>query len=559
MRRRDFITGAAGAGLAGPAMAQQLASTVVKQKPDLGTDLAILNGRIWTMDPSRPRAQAALVRAGRIVHVGSNAEVQGMARGVRRIDAGGRTVVPGFIDSHTHLEIASYYYAGLQSDVHSPPMTSVPQILGVLRAQAARTEPGRWVIGRGSFGLQNLLAEKRFPTRLELDTVSERHPVVFMGGFHGWSMNTMAFKMLKLWDPAEAREIRWRDGRRKVGTDVARDADGRPTGVVTETFDLIPNDAHTYAEKREALRTQVVPNFSSKGITSVVTIPLFDDDMPVVQELQAQGQLPMRVRYYPTVPAMISLESVRQFALSPGFGDDMLRFGGIKIFVAGAGYDAALKPVTDLKWTQEELDDVVWRAHKQGLQILMHQAGDSLRNTLAAVEKAQARLPRDLRHRLEHYSTLTPEEMVRMRRLGMKVAITAPNGRGARPAGWAAQPVPRYRTMIEQGLEPVAISDATGTVPFFSPMLGIGGMVASPQEGGSAPAGQSPDLEDAIRMFTQWAANSIFEGDAKGSITPGKLGDFAILDRDLTTTKAADLFDVKVDATVLGGRPIFER
>jgi predicted amidohydrolase YtcJ len=540
-------------------MAQGLAGPVFKQRPDLGGDLAIVNGRIWTMDPAKPRAQAALIRAGRIVMVGSNAEVQAQARGVRRMDAGGRTVVPGFIDSHTHLEIASYYYAGLQADVHSPPMMNVPQVLDTLRALAARTEPGRWVIGRGSFGAQNTFTEKRFPTREELDSVSTRHPVVFMGGFHGWSMNTLAFQKLRLWDPAEARELRWRDGRRKVGTDVARDAQGRPTGVVTEIFDLIPNDAHTYAEKREALRTQVVPNFSAKGITSTSTIPLFDDDMLVIQELQAQGQLPMRVRYYPTVPAMISLESVRQFALSPGFGDDMLRFGGIKIFVAGAGYDAQFKPVTDIKWTQDELDDIVWRAHSQGLQILLHQAGASLKNTLEAVEKAQARMPFDLRHRLEHYSTLTPEEMVRMRRLGMKVAITAPAGRGARPAGWASQPVPRYRTMIEQGLEPVAISDATGTVPVFSPMIGIGGMVASPQEGGSAPVGQSPDLEDAIRMFTLWAARSTFEENAKGSITPGKLGDFAILDRDLAGAKATDLFDVKVDATVLGGRTVFER
>ncbi len=558
MKRRDFILGGGvAAGLGSHAAAQALLSPAgVRERAALGEDVAILNAQIWTMDPARPRAQAALVRDGRIVLVGDNAQVRDAAGRVRRFDAGGRTVLPGFLDTHTHLELSTYYFAGLQADIHSPPVTNLAQVLAEMKRQAAKTPPGEWVIGRGSFGLPNQIVEKRMPTRQELDAVSEVQPVVVMAGLHAWSMNTVAFKKLDLWDPERARNRRWRDGRRQVGTDVARDAEGRPTGVATETFDLMANETHSYARKREALRTQVVPHFSAKGITSVATIPQFDDDMPIVQELQALGQLPMRIRYYPIVPSMVSVEAARNFGLLSGFGDDMLRFGGLKIFVAGAGYDATFKRMTDMKWTQQELDEVVWAAHSQGLQLLLHQAGDSLRYTFEAVEKAQARMPRALRHRLEHYASLTPEEMVRAKRLGLKVCITAPDQRSDRPNERAT---PRFRTMIEHGLEPVAVSDSTGTIPQFSPMTGIAGMVAPPSEGGSAPAGQAPDLEDAIRMFTIWAARSQFDDLSKGSIAPGKLGDFAVLDRDLSKTRGGDLFDVKIDATILGGRTVFER
>ncbi|WP_395673064.1 amidohydrolase [Phenylobacterium sp.] len=557
MHRRDFLAGCALAGTLGPAAAAQgLIEPAVRQLAAGGEDIAVLNARIWTMDPARPRAEAALVRGGRIVRVGSTAEIRRLAGGVRPFDAGGRTVVPGFIDTHTHLELSTYYFAGLQADIHFPAVSSLPQIFAAMRAHAAKTPPGEWVIGRGGFGLAQQVAEKRMPTREELDAISQTQPVVVMAGLHAWSMNTVAFKKLDLWDPAAARERRWRDGRRIVGTDVARDADGRPTGVATETFDLMPNEAHSYVRKRDALRSQVVPHFSAKGITSVATIPQFDDDMPIVQELQALGQLPMRIRYYPIVPSMVSVEGVRNQGLLSGFGDDMLRFGGLKIFVAGAGYDATFKRTTDLKWTQEELDHVVWTAHAQGLQLFMHQAGDSLPYTLAAVEKAQARIPRALRHRLEHYGLLTPEEMDRVRRLGMKVSITAPDDRSRQPN---SRPTPRYRTMIEKGLEPVAVSDSTGTIPQFSPMIGIAGMVAPAEAGGASPAGQAPELEDAIRMYTLWAARSQFEDRAKGSITPGKLGDFAVLDRDLSGVRPGDMFDVRVDATILGGRVVFAR
>jgi predicted amidohydrolase YtcJ len=240
----------------------------------------------------------------------------------------------------------------------------------------------------------------------------------------------------------------------------------------------------------------------------------------------------------------------------------MFRFGGVKLFVAGAGQDAYGKRLTDMKWTQEEIDDTVGRAHAAGLQVIMHEAGhQSLLLALNAVEKAQRKEPKALRHRLEHYASLESlEEIRRVKSLGMYVTITLPAERsvgGARDG--AERRTPRYRTMIQEGLEPVGISDATGTIPVFSPMFGIASITAKPEEGGSSPVGEAPSFDQALRMCTLWAARAQFEEQDKGSIARGKLGDFAVLARDPRSLPAAELFDLKVDATILGGDVVFQR
>jgi hypothetical protein len=530
----------------------------VKERSAIGGDLAIMNARMWTMDSTQPRAEAALVRGGRIALVGSNADVRNQARGTRLFDARGRTVVPGFIDTHTHFELACCYYAGLQVDVHTPPLSSLRQIFDKLRERKARTAEGRWIIGRGSYSFEGLVAEKRLPTRVELDAISDRHPIVVFAGWHVAMMNTLAFRQLGLWDPASAAALRWRDGRRRIGTDVARDSEGRPTGVVTEIYDLLPQDIHTADEKREAIRTQAVPNFVAKGITSLATLPFFHNDITIDQQLQAENALPLRLRCYYTVPLIVPLESLLDVGLLPGAGDDMLRYGGVKIFVSGAGVDAHGNTVNDMKFAPNELDDLVWRAHSAGQQVLFHEEGyESLIWAMNAVEKAQQRKPFALRHRIEHDFALEKlEDIRRLSRLGMRVTITLPQHRFA----WEREyDMPRYATLIREGVEPIAISDSTGTVPEFSPLTGIASIVAPIGEGGSAPPGEAPGIEDAVRMWTLWAARGQFEEANKGSIARGKLGDFAVLSNDLDQFSGGALFEMKVDATILGGSVVYQR
>ena len=527
----------------------------VKGSSSVGRDIAILNASIWTLDPRQPRAQAALVRGGRIALVGSNAEVRQHSRGAPTFDAGNKTVVPGFVDTHTHFELACCYYAGLQLDVHSPPMVSLQQMFAALRERQSRTADGQWIVARGSFGFDSTVQEKRLPSRLELDAISDRHPIVVMAGLHRVAMNTLGFKKLGLWDPTAAAALRFRDGRPRVGTDVARDSEGTPTGSATEIFDLLPT-LHSIEDKREAIRHQAVPHFSAKGLTSLATIPLQHDDLIVDQQLQVAGALPLRLRFYYTVPLVVSLNAVLEGELLPGAGDDMLRYGGVKVFPSGAGVDAAGKTTDDMKFTQDEFDDFVWRVHSAGQQLLMHEEGGlSLAWGLSAVEKAQQRRPLPLRHRMEHSYLLEDIEQIRRaRRLGMRITTTPMQSRFA-----ALYPIPRYATLIREGIEPAAVSDATGTVPEFSPLTAIASIVAPQSEGGSAPTGESPGIEDAIRMWTLWAARAQFEEADKGSIERGKLGDFAVLSDDLDRIHGGALFDTKVAATILGGKVVYQR
>jgi predicted amidohydrolase YtcJ len=448
--------------------------------------------------------------------------------------------------------------------VHTPPVTSLREIFERLRAKAAQTPPGRWVIGRGSYSLAGNVSEKRMATREDLDAISQDHPIALMSGLHVIMLNTRAFKELKLWDPAAASDLRWRDGRRRVGTDIARAADGTPTGVATEIYDLFPEDLYTPEEKRAAIKGQVKEHFLAKGITSLATMPFFRNDYPIDQQLQAAGELPIRMRAYYIVPMMISLDGLVDMGLLPGAGDDMFRFGGVKLFVGGAGADSSGKRLDDLKWTQEELEETVGRAHSAGLQVIMHQAGrESLRLTLAAVEKAQRRDPRPLRHRLEHYGGLEDlQEIRRVKNLGMPVTITLPQERSRRGTGQragAGPTTPRYRTMIQEGINLIGISDATGTIPTFTPLFGIASISALPEDGGSSPANEAPTWEQALRMCTLWAAQGQFEEQDKGSIAVGKFGDFAVLARDPRGVPAAELFDLKVEATIVGGSVVFER
>ncbi len=166
------------------------------------SDLAILNGRLITLDPAKP--EAALVRAGRIVLVGTNEDVRAESGSAGVFDAAGRAVVPGFIDSHVHLELASAASA-YQVPCHAPPFTSLDEIR---RALAADTPAGRWIVGRSSYNLAGKAAEGRMPTRQELDSITDKHPLILFSGLHIAALNRRGFEELGLWNAASETNLR---------------------------------------------------------------------------------------------------------------------------------------------------------------------------------------------------------------------------------------------------------------------------------------------------------------------------------------------------------------
>lgn len=550
MKRRDFIKLGAVFGAIGeaptasfPTAGQESPAASGAHRPAGNRDLAVVNAKIVTMEPGKSEAEAALVRGGRVVLVGDTNEVRSQAGGAPIFDAAGRTVVPGFIDAHTHMEVACTAEAYM-AKVHTPPLGSLREVIDVLRSKTAETPDGEWVIARGSFGLERHVSEGRLLNRHDLDDVTQKHPLVVFSGRHVTMLNTKAIHTMGLWHA---------DSTPPRGAIVHRDEAGIPTGTATELYYLLPS--YSIEQVKAAIRQHVGPMFVANGTTSVYTVPYATSDITADLELQAAGELPLRIRMYYHVPQMISLQGLLDTGLVSGVGDEMFRLGGVKLFVDGLGGNGLGEPLEDYKWTQEELDDVVYQAHSRGLQVLMHViTPGAVHRAATAVEKALRRDPRPHRHRLEHGGSVeTVEEMRWLRDLGLRLVVTPSRGRPGRRT-------PRYRTLVDEGLEIIGITDTTGTVPGSSaPMAKIAAAMVSVDEGGGAPAGEALTFEEALRLYTLWGARGGLEEADKGSIAVGKLGDFAVLSDDPRSVAGEDLFDVQVEATILGGEVVFER
>jgi predicted amidohydrolase YtcJ len=566
MKRRDLIKGAlwaAGASLSEThgvlgASDQQLDTSQQsdhKRPRGTGTDLAIVNANLMTLERAHPTAQAVLVRHGRVAVVGDNNMVMAAAGKTPIFDARGRTVVPGFIDAHVHFELTTAYWSYMV-DAHVPPSRNLRDITERLQTKVAATAPGRWVVGRTDFDLKDKVPEQRFMNRAELDAITTSHPLILFSGLHVAMLNTPALKALKLWDKAEADNLRWRNGAVRIGSTIQRDAEGVPTGVVSEIADLF-YDAHPYTveEYKASIRQHADRIFLAKGITSIGSIPKATYDLEATQQLNVAGESPLRARYYIHTPLTIAIDALVDSGLQPGFGNEMLRFGGVKIFVDGNGGDGLGRVYADVKWTQQGLNETVAKAHIAGLQCIMHcvtRTGFDM--AVTAVAEAQRQQRGDLRHRIEHVSYLG--EVADIRRLidlGIRVTVTR-----CTPAERPPRATPALRTMAQEGLEPMAVSDSTGTVPQFSPMWGIASMMAAPEDGGALVASQTLSFDQALRTYTLWPARALHEERDKGSIAVGKMGDFAVLSADPTKTHGKNLFEIGVQATILGGEVIHD-
>jgi predicted amidohydrolase YtcJ len=549
VKRRDFFRygaafGAVQAAGAELAFAEAGAGQSAALEPAVGRgDLALVNARVITLDARQPRAEAVLVRNGRIALVGSTADVRAAAGPARVLDAGGRTAVPGFVDAHCHMEVATSA-ASYMVSVHTPPYRSLSEIMDALGKKAAATPKGEWVVARGSFNLENGVSEKRLLTRQDLDTVTTDHPVIVFSGRHVAMLNTLALKTFHVWDA---------DTMLEAGTIVHRDGSGVPTGLATEVYYHLP--AYSVEQIKTAIKAHVGSMFVSKGTTSIYSIPFSANDVRANLELQRAGELPLRVRNYYHVPHTITFDGLMGSGLVSGVGNDMWRFGGMKLFIDGLGGDGLGKRLPDLKWTQEELNHMVSRATEVGMQVIMHVITDeAVEMGVAAVAHARARHTRPVLHRLEHGADDGPLDRIRrMRDLGIRVSIT-PN-RGRPGAGGK-----RYRTLVGEKFPPVVITDTTGTTPGSSDvMVKIACIATSVDDRGGAGKGEALSFEDALRLFTIENSRVGYEDADKGSIETGKLGDVVLLSRDPLSGTPAQLFDTKVDATVLGGTVVFER
>ncbi|HEX7298677.1 MAG TPA: amidohydrolase family protein [Solirubrobacteraceae bacterium] len=494
------------------------------------------------MDARRPSAQAVLIRAGRIAMVGDRAEIDAAAGDAPRLECEGRTLVPGFVDGHTHVEL-SCLSREHWVQAQTPPCRSLDDIGRRIRD---REDSGDgWLVCRCSFALQDKVVEQRLFTREELDDLVPDRPLAVLAGLHVAMLNTAALRRLDLWD------------REPPGVTLQRAADGTPTGVATEVWDLIPG------LPRDAVMEAIAAHHRdltlAQGITSAHTIPFSAADAEACRLLQARGGLPLRLRTYCHVPRSATLEALIESRARPGAGDDWLRFGGVKIFVDGQHGDGLGRVFDDFKWTPGELARFVAQAHGAGLQLWMHAVSPgAVRMAARAVASATAGTPGRGRHRIEHGGDyLDVADIPLLRATGVRLVTTPHFLRSDTPVPGQSP----LRTLIDAGFEPIGGTDTTGTVPEGAgPLFNIACAVnRTDAEGRVLDPDERIGVGEALRLFTAWAAAGAFEEDVKGRLAPGMLGDAVLVSEDVLSLPPERLFDVRVDATVVDGRVVYRR
>lgn len=543
----------------------------------MNLDLVLDNANIITVDDRRPRAGSLGILGQRIVAVGDVGELASL-RATQTINMEGRTIVPGFNDAHNHMQ----GFGATMTDVRLQPdrVSSVGEILSAVAERVAQTPEGVWVIGTGYD--DNKLAERRHPTRAELDTVSPKNPVVINHtSAHFCVVNSAAMVL------AQIGEVPVPEG----GV-VGVGSDGTPNGLLEEQAqNLVRCLLHPKAIRDLVQNLGAASDvYLSEGITSCQEAgvggilgtkePL---EVAAYQQASKSGRLRVRVTLMPTVETLHGgdhhPDDDEPFALDlglhSGFGDEWLKFGPVKIFADGSliGRTAAMFDDFEnepgncgyFQMDEERLRLLILKAHRSGWQVATHAIGDrAVSAVLDAYGEAQERFPRpDTRHRIEHCAMTRTVDVDRIAELGVipvpQARFISEIGDGMlRAIGDRAPNCYRQRSFVDRGVVVPGSSDRPVVVG--TPLLGIHDLVNQKTSSGEDFNPQEAlTVEQALRCYTLSSAFAAFDESQKGSLEVGKLADLVVLDRDLTTVDPATIADTVVLATMVGGKFEYQR
>ena len=536
------------------------------------SSLALHHGHIRTLDPRHPVAEALLIRGETLTAVGSDEEIRSLDRNAESIDLQGRTVLPGFNDSHLHT-LGYGRFLGV-TDLRG--CASVEEMLLRLRPALGDPEdPDSWLTGRGwdqeRFHALPQGPSRPFFDRSCLDGLPTRRPLLLERNCgHVGVANTRGLQVLGLFreDPFGP-------------TQVDRDEKGEPTGVLRE-------DALEWARGQvyridfdSALRffARAGEAFARRGITSVQSDDLgplgtdLDMLLRLFGALREKDLFPVRLNEQFLLPRREDLEAFLEGGYRTGQGDGHFRFGPLKMLLdgsLGARTAALRRDYADdpgnrglLLYGPEALKERVLRAHGAGMQVAIHCIGDrSLQAALEAYQAALAEVPRDARHTIVHCQVGDGELYDRMARLGVAAAVQppfvasdqsiAPPRLGAdRLAG--AYPV---KGLLDRGILTTGGSDAPVEDP--APLRGLWAAVTRQREPGDPAEGWLPgeriSFPEALDLYTRAGARLSFEEHVKGALIPGFYGDLTVLREDPFRVDPEALPDLPVDLTVCGGR-----
>ena len=507
--------------------------------PERTHSLLIHNANVITMDPQRPRADAIAIREGRIIAVGGLQAVAPSGEGAPALDLNGKTVLPGFIDSHAHLT-----WTGMKaSAIDFSSAETTDEVQEILSRAVAAAKPDRLILGMGLNHYQ--FPNRDLPTALDLDAVAPDHPVFIVGVTGHYSIaNTACRNQLNL----------------------ASDTPGADaTGVFRDRANTLAGRGQRarFAKEQglEQLHRAAGELAVSVGLTTVHALE--GSDEPGNDTVQAlmniEPELPVRlVIWYQTT----DVAAVQALGL-PRIGGCILLDGDF-----GPHTAALVEPYVDdpgnrgtLYYTQEQINAFVETAHCAGLQIAMHAVGDrAAEQALNAYERALSRCPReDHRHRIEHFEVYNEELVTRTGRLGVHLAIQPPfnlhfgghtrlNPILGKERALRSDPI---WSLIKAGIAVGGGSDSTVTP--LQPLYGVHCAVNH-----SNPA-ERLNAERALQLYTLDNAVLAFEETEKGSIKEGKLGDLVVLADDPTTVKPETIKDIRIEMTIVGGEIVFRR
>lgn len=536
------------AALAAPALLAQGYATLI-----------LTNGRIWTGNAAQPRAEALACIEGRIVAVGSAADIRRWTGpGTQTIDLAGKLLVPGFNDSHVHFHGGGENLSGVQlRDAKSE-----AEFRDRIRQFAAKLPPGRWITG-GNWDHENW-TPARLPTRQLIDEAAGDHPVFIqrLDG-HMSLANSLALKLAGV----------TRGTPNPAGGEIVRDANGEPAGVLKDAAQSAvervipaPSDDQIAGAVRAALRYA-----AERGVTSVHDVSAAPGHLRVYQRLLQRGELTVRISGHQPLESWKRLADLGVLA---GFGGPMLHIGALKGFADGSlGSTTALffDPYLDAPTTSglamgspETILQQIVDADRAGLQIAIHAIGDRANHTILNLfeEAATKNGARDRRFRIEHAQHLGRNDIPRFAKLGV-IASMQPfhaidDGRWAekRIGPERAKGTYAFRSLLDAGA--VLAFGSDWDVAPMDPLLGIYAAVTRRTLDGKHPGGWVPEqkitVEEALRAYTWGSAYAGFEEKLKGTIEPGKLADFAVLSRDILSIDPVEIEKVKVTLTVVDGK-----
>ena len=519
-------------------------------------DLVLTNANVLTMNPAQPQAEAIAVKNDKIIKVGAKEDIDPwIGKNTKVISLEGKTVVPGFIDTHIHV----VDFARVLTWVDLNGTKSIGDLKNRIKKRSQHLPKEKWIIGRG--WNQACFEEKRFPNRADLDEVSSDNPVVL---YHQCEqiciVNSKALKLTGITNQTSPPKNSALD---KADT-------GELTGILRGdatnlVWDKIPEPNEEDLLESTSLACEAI---LKAGITSVHWIVLLPIEIQILKKLYLENRLPIRV--YLIIPESL-VGNVTDSGLHETSGS-MLKVGGALIFADGylASRTAALlQPYSDdpaekgkLLYAQEGMIKLADRIQKAGFQLVIHAVGDKALDTaLTTIEETSSNKSEKVRrNRLEQAAVLNEELLKRMKKQQVIVSVqprviasefsvwSAMERLGAERAKWLFP----LKTLIGNGVMVVAGSDCP--MEPLSPLLGIQAAVtrdAFPEERIS--------VDDALRMYTVNSAYASFEESIKGSIEVGKLSDIAVLSCDPRVVPPDKIKDITVEMTILGGRVVYPK